>query len=646
MASYTDEQNDNDRVQSLNTEDPPPAENSSQNPPIQEPVDGTLKRRVALRKKSATNMVTPPMSVALSTDIMSLSPASIRSTKFVKTLSAEPQSTNSSRPLTAVESIKQLKLHYPENAERLLKYLQANKYDQMQRDHNGDTPLHTIIVSGRADKQECLKVLMIYSIYGADHIDSPCNNGNTALHLATQLGDVQVVKVLLAFGANVDHLNAQKKTPLDYAAENQDDQKFKELQALLTAIDAKSGKEVLAELIKGADETYGGVGKRSKILSFSSHMPELQEKVHSPLEKQKVSLSEYMSSSLMAGELEKHLNNQYSHYNDIIDIDYQVVLGLQQFELQGWKSTASLGIKFQVLGGSRILCLDGGGMRGLIQIEILSIIERLSGRKIVDLFDWIIGTSTGGIVALGLVYGKKSLSELRQIYFKLKEEIFAKSGFGIGYNTEALEKILKSSFDSKMKMSDIKEPKVLISAVLKKTTNLQLCFFNNCFNDEYSDELVWKVARYTSAAPMNFSECDNFVDGGVLANNPSEYGLTAIQNYHRQEHIKLNIACVVSVGTGIFPAEKLGSTSAHEGVFDLLSFKRKAANLMTLISKALVESEDVATNSRSRCEEQHIPFFRFSPNLDSEVDSGETKDEVLIDMLITTKFQVSEIPCN
>jgi hypothetical protein len=117
MASYTDEQNDNDRVQSLNTEDPPPAENSSQNPPIQEPVDGTLKRRVALRKKSATNMVTPPMSVALSTDIMSLSPASIRSTKFVKTLSAEPQSTNSSRPLTAVESIKQLKLHYPENAE-------------------------------------------------------------------------------------------------------------------------------------------------------------------------------------------------------------------------------------------------------------------------------------------------------------------------------------------------------------------------------------------------------------------------------------------------------------------------------------------------------------------------------------------------
>lgn len=48
-------------------------------------------------------------------------------------------------------------------------------------------------------------------------------------------------------------------------------------------------------------------------------------------------------------------------------------------------------------------------MRGLIQIEILSAIERCTGRKIIDLFDWIIGTSTGGIVALGLVYGMLDL---------------------------------------------------------------------------------------------------------------------------------------------------------------------------------------------------------------------------------------------
>ena len=103
----------------------------------------------------------------------------------------------------------------------------------------------------------------------------------------------------------------------------------------------------------------------------------------------------------------------------------------------------------------------------------------------------------------------------------------------------------------------------------------------------FTIELVWKVARYTSAAPMNFSECDDYVDGGVLANNPSEYGLTAIQNFYRERRLKLSIACVVSVGTGIFPAEHLGSTNAHEGVFHLFSLKKKATNLMTLISKAV-----------------------------------------------------------
>ena len=59
--------------------------------------------------------------------------------------------------------------------------------------------------------------------------------------------------------------------------------------------------------------------------------------------------------------------------------------------------------------GSRILVLDGGGIRGLAQIEMLMELERRTGQKIVDMFDWIVGTSTGGIVALGLVYGKKHM---------------------------------------------------------------------------------------------------------------------------------------------------------------------------------------------------------------------------------------------
>ena len=47
-------------------------------------------------------------------------------------------------------------------------------------------------------------------------------------------------------------------------------------------------------------------------------------------------------------------------------------------------------------------------------------------------------------------------------------------------------------------------------------------------------ELVWKVGRYTSAAPIYFTECDNYVDGGLLANNPCSDALTKIQVYYDQ----------------------------------------------------------------------------------------------------------------
>ena len=55
----------------------------------------------------------------------------------------------------------------------------------------------------------------------------------------------------------------------------------------------------------------------------------------------------------------------------------------------------------------QVLSLDGGGIRGLIIVQILSKLERVSGRRIPDMFDWIGGTSTGGILALALSTGIK-----------------------------------------------------------------------------------------------------------------------------------------------------------------------------------------------------------------------------------------------
>lgn len=105
---------------------------------------------------------------------------------------------------------------------------------------------------------------------------------------------------------------------------------------------------------------------------------------------------------------------------------------------------------------------------------------------------------------------------------------------------------------------------------------------------------MWEVARYTSAAPVYFDELNDYVDGGVLANNPGASGLTVIQQLYRSMGQKLPISLVVSVGTGQMPDDKLGRTDAHQFMFfgtHWLNFKdtvlSRGSNLVTLLGNAV-----------------------------------------------------------
>lgn len=92
---------------------------------------------------------------------------------------------------------------------------------------------------------------------------------------------------------------------------------------------------------------------------------------------------------------------------------------------------------------------------------------------------------------------------------------------------------------------------------------------------------------------MFFTEVDNYVDGGVIANNPTDYGMTAIQNFFRLQGMKLPIAMVVSIGTGVYPASKMGKIDAQDALFfgkqwlKPSKLIKKTQNLFSLLSNAV-----------------------------------------------------------
>ncbi|MCX6620040.1 MAG: patatin-like phospholipase family protein, partial [Acidobacteria bacterium] len=105
----------------------------------------------------------------------------------------------------------------------------------------------------------------------------------------------------------------------------------------------------------------------------------------------------------------------------------------------------------------RLLSIDGGGIRGLIPALVLAELERITAAPCASLFDLIAGTSTGGILALGLVKGYPA-SELAALYENEGATIFSRppgrrlfSIFGLAeekYSSAGIESVLEKYFGS------------------------------------------------------------------------------------------------------------------------------------------------------------------------------------------------------
>jgi len=214
----------------------------------------------------------------------------------------------------------------------------------------------------------------------------------------------------------------------------------------------------------------------------------------------------------------------------------------------------------------RVLSIDGGGIRGIVTIILLQRLRSLPGlRGILDHIDLIAGTSTGGLLALGLAKGLK-LHALRALYEEKGRDVFDDSWLddvvdlgtliGAEYSSDKLEAELQRVFGTAT-LGDL-PGKVLITSFdldnenpdpARRTWKPKL-FHNLPGESNDHDRLVYKVALYTAAAPTYFPAVDGYIDGGVYANNPSMCALAQTQDARNAVRPALSDVVLLSLGTG------------------------------------------------------------------------------------------------
>ncbi|TAY52944.1 CBASS cGAMP-activated phospholipase [Rhizobium leguminosarum] len=211
----------------------------------------------------------------------------------------------------------------------------------------------------------------------------------------------------------------------------------------------------------------------------------------------------------------------------------------------------------------RILTIDGGGIRGLFPAAYLAEIERryLGGASIAKHFDMIAGTSTGGIIALGLASGKTA-KEISAIYTERGEYIFPKPNRLVGW-WKSLRSLKNSKYDRAVLQDELL--RVFGHDVLDSA---QTRVVIPSFEGEYGEPFLYKtphhpdyqkdrhkalvdIAQHTAAAPSYFAAAENhgyhMLDGGIWANNPIMQALVDVLACYDvpRENIR-----ILSIGTG------------------------------------------------------------------------------------------------
>ena len=215
----------------------------------------------------------------------------------------------------------------------------------------------------------------------------------------------------------------------------------------------------------------------------------------------------------------------------------------------------------------KILSLDGGGVRGLASAIFLKELEKNTGKKIFDIFDFYIGCSAGGLNALHLAINKSNAKELVSFWSKENLSMSMQRSFWNKaiylntkpkYNNESRTELLKKYFQNKLIASAEKPVSVIAYDVEKRKMRIISSY-------DTSNISVISAINATSAAPLYYptvqiEDGSWLIDGGVVANNPALIGYNEALKLFKTSKIK-----VFSVGTGINRKSLDGKSSSEWG---------------------------------------------------------------------------------
>jgi predicted acylesterase/phospholipase RssA len=291
--------------------------------------------------------------------------------------------------------------------------------------------------------------------------------------------------------------------------------------------------------------------------------------------------------------------------------------------------------RYEKQGPWRMLALDGGGIRGLLTLGILEVVEKFiagrTGKALHEYFDYIAGTSTGAIIAAGLASGL-SVGRLIKFYQDNGESMFESSRLmdrvKSFYTADPLKYKLQEVFGENTTLEP-QNLKCLLLVVTKNVTTDSAWPISSNPDAVYNDPQrldcnlkipLWQLVRASTAAPIYFppeilkwdkndpKKTFVFVDGGVTPhNNPAFllYRMATEPAYRLNWGAGERNLFLLSVGTGA--AESQGVTAAAPN-------KNLISNLAGLpgdLMYGIQVDQDINCRTVGRC--------TFGARLDSEI---------------------------